>query len=253
MTRGDVVRGLIVLLVVGGVVAVAWPDRRNLSTWRTPQTVLSAAGLIVGFVIVSWQLKRQHWNTLDNNIRVAQDRLKVELYGKIAERIEVTARPLSGLAMAPTAFVGELVTRNSGSPDRTHVPPSRYFPQVNKAQEQLDDTVTDLMSILETYAIVAPEFAKFRARLAESLRHAHVAVNDFQEVAFQFAGGKDFGVVRWPPTDADSETLSALATSARSSVRSLKTVVSELCITAQNYHLGNLFTDNRLTVSTIPE
>jgi hypothetical protein len=65
LSRGDWARALILVLVVGFVAALVWPDRKDLHAWRTPQTVLSVAGLIVGFIIVSWQLKRQHWNTLE--------------------------------------------------------------------------------------------------------------------------------------------------------------------------------------------
>jgi hypothetical protein len=253
MTHGDWARALILAVVVCGVTALAWPDRHDLKAWRTPQTVLSIAGLVVGFVIVSWQLKRQHWNTLDNNIRVAQDRLKAELYEKIAERIEATAVPLRELTITPTAFVGELALRESASADRRHVPPSKYFPKLHGALEEVERTTTALMSIMETYAIVNPEFATFRSRLGECLRHATVAVNDFRELAWQFAGSENLSVIRWPPTDKESKTLSRLASSAESSARSLKTTVSDLCVTAQNYHLGTLFADNTLKAATNSE
>jgi hypothetical protein len=247
MTRGDWARALILVLVVGGVAALAWADRNNeggLRAWRTPQAVLSAAGLIIGFVIVSYQLKRQHWNTLDNNLRMAQDRLKVELYNKIAERIEATAAPLRALALLPTAFVGELVLRNSAAADRRSVPPSKNYPKLDTAQRDADRTITALLAILETYAIVMPEFATFRSRLDDSRRTMHVAVNDFQEMAWQFADSNDGGVIRWPPTEDDLRILTGLAGSATSSAEKLTDIVSELCGTAQTYHLGNLFADN---------
>jgi hypothetical protein len=255
LTRGDVARALFIVCVVCWVAVFVWLDRDagGLRAWTTPQSVLSVAGLIIGFIIVSWQLKRQHWNALDNNLRVAQDRLKVELYNKIAERIEATAVPLRDLAVTPTAFVGELGVRESAAPDRASVPPSKNFPRVDTAQRQVERSITALMSILETYAIVMPEFAEFRSRLGKALQATHVAVNDFQEMAWQFAGGKNLGVVRWPPTEDDFRNLSTLASSAKSSVESLKRVVSELCVTAQNYHLGTLFADHTLTAGRTAE
>lgn len=171
------------------------------------------------------------------------------MYNKLAERIEATAVPLRDLALTPTAFVGELVLRESASSDRASVRPSKKFPRINRAQAEVDRTITALMSILETYAIVMPEFADFRSRLAKALQMTHVAVNDFQEMAWQFAGSENGSVIRWPPTDDDSAGLSTLASSAGSSVASLKKVVSELCVTAQNYHLGTLFADNTLTAA----
>jgi len=246
LTRGDLGRVLIVFLVVVGVVALAWPDRKDggLRAWRTPQAVLSAAGLIIGFVIVSYQLKRQHWNTLDNNLRMAQDRLKVELYNKIAERIEATTAPLRVLTVLPTAFVGELVFRNSAAPDRASVPPSKNYPKLDTAQRDADRTITALLAVLETYAIAMPNFATFRSRLDDSRRMMHVAVNDFQEMAWQFAGSDNVGVIRWPPTEDDLRILNGLASSTASSAENLTKIVSELCGTAQKYHLGNLFADN---------
>jgi hypothetical protein len=167
--------------------------------------------------------------------------------------IEATAVPLRELTITPTAFVGELALRESASADRRHVPPSKYFPKLHGALEEVERTTTALMSILETYAIVNPEFATFRSRLGECLRHATVAVNDFRELAWQFAGSENLSVIRWPPTDKESKTLSRLASSAESSARSLKTTVSDLCVTAQNYHLGTLFADNTLKAATNSE
>jgi hypothetical protein len=246
LTCGDLARAMILVLVVVGVAALAWLDRNDggLRAWRSPQAVLAAAGLIIGFVIVSYQLKRQHWNTLDDNRRMAQDRLKVELYNTIAERIEATAVPLRNLAVFPTAFVGELVLRNSAAPDRESAPPSKNYPKLDTAQREAERTITALLSILETYAIAMPEFATFRSRLDESRRTMHVAVNDFQELAWQFAGSENVGVIRWPPTEDDLRILNGLANSAASSAEELKKIVSELCGAAQKYHLGNLFADN---------
>jgi hypothetical protein len=246
MTRGDVVRLLIVICVALGVAYLAGLDVRagtGLKKWLTPQTVLSAAGLIVGFVIVSWQLKRQHWNTLDNNRRQSQDRLKVELYSRLADRIEATAVPLYDLGVLPTAFIGELSLRHAAFHEEaaTGVPNSRYFPQLLKAHQAAEQSVTALVSVLETYAIALSDHPDFGNRLAAELRSLTICLNDFCQAASQFAGSETSTAVRWLASAHDVQTLTTLAQSVEVAASSLSATVSRLRVAGQNALLGGLF------------
>ena len=85
------------MLLIGlWVFDLAWFDLSpsRLRAWLAPQPVLLLAGLVVGFIVLSWQLDRQHKNSIEANRRQSQDRLNLELYNKIAERIEATSTPL---------------------------------------------------------------------------------------------------------------------------------------------------------------
>ncbi len=243
MTKGNLARSLWVVALVAGVGDLVWLDLdgRGFRSWFAPQPILSLVTLIVGFIVLSWQLERQHDNAVEANRRQSQDRLKLELYNKIAERIEATSVPLMEVALLPTTFVGELAVRRSASADRKTVPKSKYFWQLEEKHEAASRSITALMSILETHTIVMPEFASFRERLAEALRAVNVAVNDFRQAAFQFAGSPNMAPIRWPPSDDESTMLSQLAASAEWAGVSLTGVVSDLRVEAQNYLLGGLF------------
>jgi hypothetical protein len=158
VTKGNWARLLWIVLIALCVFDLAWFDFSpvRLRAWLAPQPVLSLAGLIIGFIVLSWQLERQHSNSLEANRRQSRDRLNLELYNEIAERIEATSTPLVEIGGLPFAFVGELITRNAFP--RDSVPPSRYYTQLSEKQAAAFHSVLSLMSILETHEIVMPEF-----------------------------------------------------------------------------------------------
>ena len=188
-------------------------------------------------------------------------RLKLDLYDKIAERIEATSTPLSEVGELPTAFMGELIVRLSiWSSNSTVILKSNYFPQLRALQATASRSIIALMSALETYAIVMPKFFVFRQRLADALRMLSVAVGNFHQAALEFAGSESAGPIRWPPTSADSQILDGLAKSAMQASFGALAVVSDLRVEAQNYLLGELFgrkvpprvpSDPTITVTTI--
>lgn len=62
---------------------------------------------------------------------------------------------------------------------------SKYFPQLSLKQAAASNSITALLSVLETHTIVMPEFAVFRERLSEALRAVNVAVNDFSQTVWR--------------------------------------------------------------------
>lgn len=247
---------VVVLALVGGLM---WLDT-DRQRWLAPQPILSLVGFIIGFLFLSWQLDRQHRNTLEANRRQAQDRLKLDLYDKVAERIEATTAPLVEIGGLPTAFVGELIVRNSVRANLQEVPRSTYFSQLQRQQAAASRSITALMSALETYAIVMPEFSVFQKRLGDALRGISVAVGDFHEAALQFAGSENAAPIKWPPSREDSQLLDGLASAVMRAALDAAAVVSDLRVEAQNYLLGDLFGrkvpprvpgDPTMTVTTI--
>jgi hypothetical protein len=247
LTKGIWARLLWVILIGLWVFDLAWFDLSpvRLRQWLAPQPVLSLAGLVVGFIVLSWQLERQHNNALEANRRQSQDRLKVDLYTEIAERIEATGTPLVEIGGLPTAFVGELIVR--GAFERGQVPRSNYFPHLRAKQNAAFHSILSLMWILETHEIVMPEFAVFRQRLAQGNNTISVALNDFAAAALQFSGPAP---LRWPPTDDERKTLSSLADSASRATFALSAVVWDLRVEAQNHLLGGLFPSRRVPART---
>src|SRR5262245_18939898 len=142
---------ILVLAIVSGIV---WFTQRFdvKSKWLDPQPILSAATLVLGFLLLIWQLATQDRKSLEANRRQGQDRLKLDIFKAIAERIEATSVPLTQLAMVPTAFIGELIIR------KTSGVASRYQAALQTAPSDASDSITKLIAILEIYEIAMPEF-----------------------------------------------------------------------------------------------
>lgn len=231
---------LVGVLAVGFAIAFfAWFDfsEAGLASWLAPQVVLSLAGLTIGFIILSWQLQRQHRNTLDANRRQSQDRLKIELYHEIARRIEATAAPLTDFGLTPTGLVGH-VTIFRDKPAR-----SRYtFAEVQTIRQCLSSSVLGLTSALEVYEIAMPEFKILRQRLWEAFHVATAAFGDFSLLAARFVGA-DGTAPAARPTDEELNELSRVAETAQVASIALTAVVHDLRVEAQNHLLGSIFTN----------
>ena len=194
-------------------------------------------GILIGFISLSWQLQRQHRNTLEANRRQSQDRLKVELYHEIARRIEATAAPLTDSSLTPTGFVGH-VTIFRDKPAR-----SRYtFSELQAIRQRLSSSVLGLTSTLEVYEIVMPQFKILRQRVGEAFSLATAAFGDFSLLAAHFVGA-DGTAPAVRPTDDELRELSRLAETAQVTGIALTAVVHDLRVEAQNHLLGSIFTN----------
>ena len=229
------------LVILASVGLRIWFDKEH-ARWFDPQPVSAVVGLVIGFLLLSWQLDRQHQNALDANRRQAQDRLRLDLYDKIAERIESASASQVEVGGLPTAFMGELIVRLSvWSNNQQEIPRSTYFPHLLEKQATASQSVLALMSALETYAIVMPEFSIFRGRLGDALRVLSTAIGDFHQAALPFAGSANASPIKWPPSGADKTILDGLAASVMRASVEVAAVVSDLRVEAQNYLLGDLF------------
>ena len=233
--------GFLLLVVLASLGWLIWRDTER-ERWLAPQPILSLVGFFLGFLLLSWQLDRQHRNTRKANRRQAQDRLRLDLYDKIAERIEATSAPLVEVCGLPTAFMGELTIRlNIFSANNQIILSSKRFPELQTQRAALSRSIIALMSALETYAIVMPEFSEFRKRLGDALRETEVAVGDFNQAALPFAGSENAGPMDWPPTSQHQQVMSSLAGSVMRAATEAMAVVSDLRVEAQNCLLGGLF------------
>ena len=231
---------LLATLVVTGVVIIAWFTHYYgvKNPWLEPPSILSAATLVLGFLLLNWQLDRQHRNSLEANLRQGQDRLRLDVYKEIAERIEATSYPLTELATTPTAFVGELIVRGE-----TRRIASRYQSRLAQLHKEAGDPVMALVATLEIYEIALPGFAVFRQTLLDSHQRAVTAYGDFIQVAYPIAG---------PQTDPmfddyyNKEELHRLADVTHVAALGVMAAIADLRIAAQNYLLGGLFPDQRV-------
>ena len=222
---------LFIVVLIGDLIWLDVSSGRGYSGWLAPQPILSVTALIFGLLVLSLQLEKQHQNTLEANRHAAQDRLRLDIYQEIAQRIEASTAPVGHMGFIPTAFVGELVVRKqlgSGSQYR--------FSSFQEASQKASDSVIALMAVLEVYEIAMPEFRRFRTALAESMRRAGVTQGDFLQIAGQF-----IEPLRWPPSDPESEEMSRLAGIIQGAAIEVQGIVWDLRVAAQNYLLGGLF------------
>jgi hypothetical protein len=226
-------------VVAAGLGGLIWLDvnGEGWHSWLKPQPVLSAVTLIVGFVVLSWQLRRQHQNALDANRQQSQDRMRLDLYHEIAKRIEAASNPLVVAGMTPTAVAGELTIRLQ------HPMPSSYSSsQLHEMSIAASNAATDLLRVLETYEIALPEFRVFRRELADADRKLRVALGDFVPLAIPFITFSGSGApLRWPPTQDEIDEISRLAGVALRAGLDVTAVIHDLRRDAQNYLLGDLF------------
>lgn len=241
-TLGNIVRVAVAILVCSLVALLVWLDLGSVGfrSWLRPEPILSAAALVLGFILLSWQLNRQHVNALEANRREAQDKLRLDIFNTIAARIEATNAPLTYVGSLPTGFVGELVIR-----ERTGAPSRHGFDDFQRASKQASDSVIALMAILELYEIVMPEFVVFRKRLAEVLQRVSVASGDF----LQLAGGY-LGPLAGAPPPEHTKELSRLASATQAASIAVSGVVWDLRVEAQNHLLGGLFPGRRVPPRT---
>lgn len=236
-----------VVMPVGGVALVlvlltcGYRLNPDLKQWLAPQPVMSSVALVVGFILLSWQLRRQHENAMRANSRQTQERLKLELYNKIAERIEATRSPLVAVSALPTSFVGELTWRTQVWSDTTRIPESRRLSDLGAEYAATSRSIILLMSVLETHAVVMPDFSVFRDRLSKVHQQVALICGDFSQAASAFAGSAKEGPIRWPPSAEDMKILSSLAAGVRVAGLDAIAVVWDLRVEAQNYLLGDLF------------
>ncbi len=214
----------------------------KIETWFEPTPIMSVVGLVIGFLIVSWQLDRQHRNTLEANRLQAQNQLKLEIYKEIARPTEATGQPLAELANMPTFFVIELK-------HRTRIPmpllPSRYsFDKLQDLRIRCSDSVIRLMTTLENYEIALPGFAVFSKKLGNASASLNKPFEEFISLASVYADPK-ISAVQWPPSADDIKQMEKLGGTISELAWTLTLTVEDLRKAAQNFLLGKLFPKDR--------
>ncbi len=223
-----------------------WATSGKFDKWFDPTPILSLVGFIVGFSVISWQLEQQHRNTLEANRRQAQNKLKLDIYKEIASRIEATSQPLAELEIIPLLLLVHL--RRVRSFDRNTVPASVYsFQYLSDAHTIVSDTVIRLMSVLELYEIVMPEFKVFREKLSGQLNTLRNGFFEFNREAPLYLKTDTWGPIKWPPTDSQIEELDSLGKKVSAPCYDITGIIFDLRVAAQNYLLGELFPGKKAT------
>jgi hypothetical protein len=146
--------------------------------------------------------------------------------------------------LLPTSFVGELAWRSQVWSDTGRIPDSVRSSELRVEYAATARSIIQLMSVLETHAVVMPDFSVLRDLLSSVHQRVTRAFGDFSLAASEFAGSATEGPIRWPPSAESTRILSGRAASAQAAGLDAIAAVWDLRVEAQNYLLGDLFGRN---------
>ncbi|MDR4459918.1 MAG: hypothetical protein MRJ67_05270 [Nitrospirales bacterium] len=230
---------LLLAVMLHNVGGGKWTD------WFEPRAVLSLLGMVVGFLYLHWQLELQNENTLKANEKQAADKLRLEIYEKIANRIEATHVPLSKLSNSPGFFVMELRLLNRLKARSGDIPESS-FPKHNflTISNDVRDVILSLIGVIELYELALSDFGIFKKKLNEQMRLATAEISKFSYDTLSYVKMDGFGPAVWPPDfpdlDKTAENISLMGID-------LMCTVGDLRVEALNHLVSPLFHGKKAT------
>lgn len=178
----------ILAFIVHGVGGGKWTD------WFEPRAVLSLLGMVVGFLYLHWQLELQNENTLKANRKQAADKLRLEIYGKIANRLESTRVPLARFTNSPRFFVMGLKSLKALGPRPGDMPESS-FPKHDLLNilDDVSDAILSLIAVIEIYEVALSDFGVFKKKLSDQLAFATTEASKFSFNTMSYIKKDGFG------------------------------------------------------------
>ena len=143
--------------------------------------VITLTGIVVGALIIVWQMNRQHKGALELQRKNAKEALKVELHKSLVDYVDSAVDAQSDAAMyvymLPSSLLAfqtqvEMGMDTSPIKERSSIFSDKHFAGRN--------AITKLIGALESYEIVNPGLRIFRTALAS----AEHDVNDSQRELF---------------------------------------------------------------------
>jgi len=234
---------LYALLLLLGVESLVWIDLQlggALRDWSKPQPTLTMASILAGFLILTWQLNRQHRNTIESNAEIARNELKLEVYRDLATASQRAAKTLQKLHSDVMAVDMDLGIRLQHYANFNQVLPSRHtFQKMTYQQSAAETEVIGLMAEMEKWEIaLGTEFQSFKEAIGNHLQQSGGKCRDY------FWSMRDFfgQTTRWPPKQGEPPELNAKAKEAAEVIFDVIMDIWDLRIATQNRLLGNLFT-----------
>jgi len=232
----------------------------SLQDWIRPQPTLTLFGVFAGFLLLSWQLNKQHQNTIESNKEAARNSLKMEVYRDLAtaaQRASSALHKLNGEVMAADMDLGMRILSHS---KYNQILSSRHtFEGLSQEVSRANRQVISLMTIMEKWEIaLGSDFKTFKEKIVNDLQREGKECRDY------FWGLRDFLGLhnRWPPEEEELKKLKTSTKKAQDAVFDVVMDIWDLRIATQNRLLGGLFTyrlpvrkpgDPTESVLTLPE
>ncbi|WP_434049113.1 hypothetical protein [Marinobacter salarius] len=127
---------------------------------------LTLIGIIVGAIIVVWQIGRQHRSSLELQKRNSQEALKLEIYKTLTLRLrDVTRTNVTAMMYAVNIPSRIEIFQNSIKKNMPLPFPRERAVEFSNLHSAANDALTALIQEFEAWSIVFPEFELFQTAL----------------------------------------------------------------------------------------
>ena len=213
--------------------------------------LLTLIGIIVGAIVVVWQIGRQHRSSLELQKRNSQEALKLEIYKTLTLRLrDVTRTNVTAMMYAVNIPSRIEIFQNSIKKNIPLLFPRERAIEFSNLHSAANDALIALIQEFEAWSIVFPEFELFQTALNSA---NHDARNTSNELFNRFI----LTLPTDPPQDAPPEVprpipgspvssdqlseLESLVEEYRRAMDEIGCYVIDLQIEAQNKLLSGLF------------
>lgn len=161
--------------------------------------LLTLIGIIVGAIVVVWQIGRQHRSSLELQKRNSQEALKLEIYKRLTLRLrDVTRTNVTAMMYAVNIPSRIEIFQNSIKNNMPLLFPRKRAVEFSSLHSAANDALTALIQEFEAWSIVFPEFELFQTALNSA---NHDARNTSNELFNRFI----LTLPTDPPQDAQPE------------------------------------------------
>jgi hypothetical protein len=213
--------------------------RGALRDWFKPERALPAVGFLSGFLLLLWQLDRQHRGTLVANEQAARLKLRAEIYRELSAASEAAAR-------APLEYAGGVVETMMDAAFRQRVaqanpsalPVSWSRDRLLEQHQKAASDVIGLLAALERWRIAfLNDFPRLRDDLSKRLEWFQSCARQTNISAVVYFSTEP----RDPSAVGLLGGLNAAGERVQKAAISLAAVVRDIQVTTQNALLGPVF------------
>jgi len=154
----------------------------NIPEWASNNVVqlighgLTIVSIVVGVLIVMWQLGRKHQNSLKLQRDNAREKLKLQIYERLIDKIrnltQKIQKSISYVDMVPGTIENYQGMMEEGlSPS----PVSERVPEFSQLNLEASKAVVEIFEEFEAWSIAFPDFEVFRVALSSAGYDVHEA------------------------------------------------------------------------------
>lgn len=217
---------------------------------------INLLGIFVTASLIIWQLGRQYKDNIRLQRENNREKLKLELYTEYRKAISYASEHVGSTGTNARIIVTHFnIFVDQISKGISPIPISDREPAFREAYFKANNSITNLIFVLEEYEIINPNFEIFRTAFSYASHCMTEAFFPFQQVLLEFLPydvplqdqarlGTDV-IIPKIPSKIDLNKISKVAQAYIDAAMEANCYVSDLAKEAQNIFLGNLFS-NRL-------